>query len=172
MPIFYDKLVDQVEDLLPDFYREDGPRFVSFLKAYFEFLEKGQLVYKDAVEFDYIGLEDGTVAGEVYNADGQRGNLILEPQTYTPSSLTNVKIIYDRFDPEISQVTQFEVGEYIVGSQSGAIARVDVIGPSSNLYIEHFSESQFDVSKNTSPIISTKSLQPEVDAIDSNNLNK
>ncbi|MDP7366175.1 MAG: hypothetical protein QGH83_02770, partial [Candidatus Pacebacteria bacterium] len=134
MPIFYDKLVDQIEDLLPDFYQDDGPRFVSFLKAYFEFLEKGQLVYKDAAEVDYIGLEDGTVGGETFNADGQRGNLILEAQTFAPSSITNVKILYDRFDPGVSQATAFEVGEYIVGSQSGAIARVDVIGTSSNLY--------------------------------------
>ena len=153
MPIFYDKLVDQIEDLLPDFYQDDGPRFISFLKAYFEFLEKGQLVYKDAAELDYVGLEDGTVAGEAFNADGQRGNLILDSQTYAPSSITNVKIVYDRFDSAVSQATSFEIGEYIVGSQSGAIARVDVIGSSSNLFIEQFSEAQFDLSSQTTPII-------------------
>ena len=34
MPIFYDRIADQVEDLLPDFFQEDGPRFINFLKAY------------------------------------------------------------------------------------------------------------------------------------------
>ena len=95
MPIFYDRLVDQVEDLLPDFYREDGPRFVSFLKAYFEFLEKGQLIYKDAADIDYIGLEDGTTEGEALIADGTKGNLIQEAGTYAPASITNAKINYE-----------------------------------------------------------------------------
>ena len=35
MSIFYDRIADQVEELLPEFYREDGPRFISFIKAYF-----------------------------------------------------------------------------------------------------------------------------------------
>ena len=47
MPIFYDRMADQIEELLPEFYQADGPRFISFLKAYFEFLEKGQLIYKN-----------------------------------------------------------------------------------------------------------------------------
>ena len=95
MPIFYDRLADQVEDLLPEFYREEGPQFITFLKSYFEFLEKGQLVYKDAADIDYIGLEDGTVAGEALNADGQRGNMLQESGTFAPSSLANVKINYE-----------------------------------------------------------------------------
>ena len=52
MPIFHDRLADQIEELLPEFYQEEGPRFVSFLKSYFEFLEKGQLIYKDAADID------------------------------------------------------------------------------------------------------------------------
>ena len=55
MPIFHDRIADQIEELLPEFYQDDGPRFVSFLKSYFEFLEKGQLIYKDAADIDYIG---------------------------------------------------------------------------------------------------------------------
>ena len=78
MPIFHDRIADQVEELLPEFYQKDGPRFVSFLKTYFEFLEKGQLVYKEAADIDYIGLEDGTTAGEAYNDSNERGNLLQE----------------------------------------------------------------------------------------------
>ena len=121
MPIFYDRIADQIEDLLPDFYREEGPRFITFLKAYFEFLEKGQLIYKDGADIDYIGLEDGTTEGEDYNADGQRGNMLQEPGTYAPSSITDAKINYEiDIDSQGVQKTSFELNEYVVGSSSGA----------------------------------------------------
>ena len=146
MPIFYDRIADQVEELLPEFYQADGPRFISFLKAYFEFLEKGQLIYKDAADIDYIGLEDGTVAGEAFNTDGQRGIMLQELGTYSPSSITNAKINYEHdVDTQGAQKTSFEKDEYVVGTTSGAIGRIDVIGTSSNLYIEQFSEAQFDI---------------------------
>ena len=146
MPIFYDRIADQVEELLPEFYREDGPRFVSFLKSYFEYLEKGQLIYKDAADIDYIGLEDGTVAGEAFNTDGQRGNMLQEVGTYAPSSITTARLNYEHdIDSGGAQKTSFEKDEYVVGNVSGAIGRIDVIGSSSNLYIEQFSEAQFEI---------------------------
>ena len=148
MPIFHNRIADQVEELLPDFYQKDGPRFVSFLKAYFEFLEKGQLVYKDAADIDYIGLEDGTTAGESFNSAGERGNLLQEPGTFAPSSLTSGKFNYEvDIDSGGTQKTSFEKGEFVVGSTTGAIGRIDVIGTSSNLYIEQFSEAQFDINE-------------------------
>jgi len=146
MPIFHDRIADQVEELLPEYYQKDGPRFVSFLKSYFEFLEKGQLVYKDAADIDYIGLEDGTVAGEELNAAGERGNLLQESGTYAPSSISSAKFNYEiDIDSGGVQKTSFEQGEYVVGNTTGALARIDVIGNSSNLYIEQFSETQFDI---------------------------
>ena len=146
MPIFHDRIADQVEELLPEFYQKDGPRFVSFLKSYFEFLEKGQLVYKDAADIDYIGLEDGTTAGEAFNDTGERGNLLQESGTYAPSSVTSAKFNYEiDVDSQGAQKTSFEAGEYVVGNSTGALARIDVIGNSSNLYIEQFSETQFDI---------------------------
>ena len=146
MPIFYDRIADQVEELLPEFYRDEAPRFISFLKSYFEFLEKGQLVYKDAADIDYIGLEDGTTAGEALNSAGERGNLLQEPGTYAPSSLSNAKFNYEiDIDSGGTQKTSFERDEFVVGSTTGAVGRIDVIGTSSNLYIEQFSETQFDI---------------------------
>ena len=148
MPIFHNRIADQVEELLPDFYQSDGPRFISFLKAYFEFLEKGQLIYKDAADIDYIGLEDGTTAGESFNSAGERGNLLQEPGTYAPSSITSAKFNYEvDIDSGGAQKTSFEKDEFVVGSTTGAIGRVDVIGTSSNLYIEQFSEAQFDINE-------------------------
>ena len=146
MPIFYDRIADQVEELLPEFYQDEAPRFISFLKSYFEFLEKGQLVYKDAADIDYIGLEDGTTAGEALNSAGERGNLLQEPGTYAPSSLPNAKFNYEiDIDSGGTQKTSFERDEFVVGSTTGAVGRIDVIGTSSNLYIEQFSETQFDI---------------------------
>ena len=145
MPIFHDRIADQIEELLPEFYQEEGPRFVSFLKSYFEFLEKGQLIYKDAADIDYIGLEDGTVAGEEFNSAGERGNLLQESGTYAPSSLTSAKFNYEiDIDSGGAQKTSFEKNEYVFGETSGALGRIDVIGSSSNLYIEQFSEAQFE----------------------------
>ena len=146
MPIFHNRIADQVEELLPEFYQEEGPRFVSFLKSYFEFLEKGQLVYKDAADIDFIGLEDGTTAGEAFNSAGERGNLLQESGTYAPSSVTSARFNYEiDIDSGGAQKTSFTKGEYVVGNTTGALARVDVIGNSSNLYIEQFSETQFDI---------------------------
>ena len=146
MPIFHDRIADQVEELLPEFYQKDGPRFVSFIKSYFEFLEKGQLVYKEAADIDYIGLEDGTTAGEAFNSAGERGNLLQESGTYAPSSVTSAKFNYEiDIDSGGVQKTSFEKDEFVVGSTTGAIGRIDVIGNSSNLYIEQFSEAQFDI---------------------------
>jgi hypothetical protein len=146
MPIFHDRIADQVEELLPEFFQEEGPRFVSFIKSYFEFLEKGQLIYKDAADIDYIGLEDGTITGEEFNSSGERGNLLQEFGTYAPSSLTSAKFNYEiDVDSGGIQKTSFEKDEFVVGSTSGALGRIDVIGTSSNLYIEQFSEAQFDI---------------------------
>ena len=148
MPIFHDRIADQVEELLPEFYQKDGPRFVSFIKSYFEFLEKGQLVYKEAADIDYIGLEDGTTAGEAFNSAGERGNLLQESGTYAPSSVTSAKFNYEiDIDSGGVQKTSFEKDEFVVGSTTGAIGRIDVIGNSSNLYIEQFSEAQFDINE-------------------------
>jgi hypothetical protein len=149
MPIFHDRIADQVEELLPEFFQEEGPRFVSFIKSYFEFLEKGQLIYKDAADVDYIGLEDGTIAGEEFNSAGERGNLLQESGTYAPSSITSARFNYEididqQDNPKVAK-TSFEKNEFVVGSTSGALGRIDVIGTSSNLYIEQFSEAQFDI---------------------------
>jgi len=146
MPIFHDRIADQVEELLPDYYQKDGPRFVSFIKSYFEFLEKGQLIYKEGADIDYIGLEDGTIAGEAFNESGERGNLLQESGTYAPSSVSSAKFNYEiDIDSGGTQKTSFEKDEFVVGSTTGAIGRIEVIGTSSNLYIEQFGEAQFDI---------------------------
>ena len=61
-----------------------------------------------------------------------------------------------------AQKTSFEVGEYIVGSSTGAVGRIDVIGSSSNLYIEQFSETQFDIDETI--VGKSSGMQAKVDS--------
>ena len=46
MPILNDRIVDQIDELLPEYISEEGQGLKKFLSAYFDFLEKGILVYQ------------------------------------------------------------------------------------------------------------------------------
>ena len=50
---------DQLHELLPEYMQEEGQGFQKFLTAYFDFLEKGILIYKEGTDLEQIGLEDG-----------------------------------------------------------------------------------------------------------------
>ena len=54
----YRKLSSQIESQFPEFIREEGPKFVLFLKAYFEYLEQDRKA-GDATRglFDYIDID-------------------------------------------------------------------------------------------------------------------
>ena len=52
--------------------------------------------------------------------------------------------MYEQNNLGQTQTGSWEIGEYVVGSTSGATARIDVIGNTSNkLYCEIFTEAQF-----------------------------
>ena len=132
MPILNDRLTDQLHELLPEYMNEEGQGFKKFLTAYFDFLEKGILIYEQGTDLELIGLEDG------------EGSLLQERGTFDPSPLSKAKFIYERNTNLQTQTGSWEIGEYVVGSISGATARIDVIGESTNkLYVEVFTESQF-----------------------------
>ena len=59
MPILNDRIVDQIDELLPEYINEEGQGLKKFLSAYFDFLEKGILIYESGTELETIGLEDG-----------------------------------------------------------------------------------------------------------------
>ena len=40
MQDIHDKIAFLIEEQFPDFYHEDGPNLIDFVKAYFEFLEE------------------------------------------------------------------------------------------------------------------------------------
>ncbi len=132
MPILNDRIVDQIDELLPEYISEEGQGLKSFLSAYFDFLEKGILIYEQGTDLDTIGLEDG------------EGAVLQETATFSPSPLDKAKFLYEQNNLGQIQTGSWEIGEYVVGSTSGATARIDVIGNTSNkLYIEMFTESQF-----------------------------
>ena len=132
MPILNDRIVDQIDELLPEYISEEGQGLKKFLTAYFDFLEKGILIYEQGTDLDTIGLEDG------------EGAVIQETATFSPSPLDKAKLLYEQNNLGQSQTGSWEIGEYVVGSTSGATARIDVIGNTSNkLYCEIFTEAQF-----------------------------
>ena len=133
MPILNDRIVDQIDELLPEYVNEEGQGLKKFLTAYFDFLEKGILIHKEGEDLDTIGLEDG------------EGSLLQQDRTFSPSPLDSAKFLYERdIVTDQTQTGFWENGEYVVGSTSGATARIDVVGQTSNkLYVEVFTESQF-----------------------------
>ena len=133
MPILHDRIRDQLHELLPNFMHDEGPGFQTFLEAYFDFLEKGILVYKEGTELETVGLEDG------------EGAIVQETATYSPSPVVTTKFLLEKNSATgLTQQGSWEVGEYVVGSTSGATARIDVLGnDNSKLYIELFTESHF-----------------------------
>ena len=132
MPILNDRIVDQIDELLPEYISEEGQGFKKFLSAYFDFLEKGILIFEQGTDLATIGLEDG------------EGSVLQETATFSPSPLDKAKFLYELNDQGQTQTGSWEIGEYVVGSTSGATARIDVIGNTSNkLYCEVFTEAQF-----------------------------
>ena len=133
MPILHDRIKDQLSELLPNYMSEEGQGFQTFLEAYFDFLEKGILVYKEGTELETVALEDGD------------GSLVQETATYAPSPVVTTKFLLEKNSAtNTTQQGSWQVGEYVVGSTSGATARIDVLGNgNSKLYIELFTESHF-----------------------------
>ncbi len=135
MPILNDRIVDQIDELLPEYINEEGQGLKRFMSAYFDFLEKGILIHKQGTDLDTIGLEDG------------EGAILQENATFSPSPISSAKILKEQLgigEGSATQTGSWEIGEYVVGSTSGATARIDVIGNTSNkLYIEVFTEAQF-----------------------------
>ena len=132
MPILNTRITDQLHELLPEYMNEEGQGFKKFITAYFDFLEKGILIYEKGTDLEKVGLEDG------------EGSLLQEDQTFSPSPISKARFLYEQNTTGTTQTGSWEVGEYVVGSTSGATARIDVIGDETNkLYIEVFTEAQF-----------------------------
>ena len=132
MPILNDRITDQLHELLPEYMNEEGQGFKQFITAYFDFLEKGILIFEQGIDLETIGLEDG------------EGAVLQETKTFSPSPLEKAKLLFEQNTVGQTQTGSWEIGEYVVGSTSGATARIDVLATVDNkLYVETFTEAQF-----------------------------
>ena len=129
-----DKLSHRLHDLLPDFVQSESPEFVAFLEAYFEFLQNEIITLSSQTEIQGILIEDGT------------GSMLLEPATTSPSpdSLTSKIRIESNLVDSAGNVkyTPFTKGEYVVGSISKSVAKINVINGLS-FYVETIHGSGF-----------------------------
>ena len=98
MPILNDRIVDQIDELLPEYINEDGQGLKRFLTAYFDFLEKGILIFEQGTDLDTIGLEDG------------EGSVLQETETFSPSPLEKAKFLYEQNNLQQTQTGSWEIG--------------------------------------------------------------
>ena len=132
MPILNDRITDQIHELLPEYMNEEGQGFKQFITAYFDFLEKGILIFEQGTDLEKIGLEDG------------EGSVLQETATFSPSPLDKAKFLYEQNSLGTTQTGSWEIGEYVVGSTSGATARIDVIGNNDNkLFVKYLPKHNF-----------------------------
>ena len=123
-----DRLTNRLPSILPEHIREDAPIFEDFLSAYFEYLESEIITLEDTLELSGIELEEGTMVGP--------GNLIFEDESQILIPRTSITD-----NPEAEPIA---VGEYIVGSNSGSVAKVTVRS-GNTLYVDTISGTGFAI---------------------------
>ena len=125
MSTLKDKVSLQIENQLPDFVQSENPNFISFMKAYYEFMESAELQLTSLGSVDSIIMEQQAPEATILNF------IILEDTNrYRP----------DEKDKILLQDTTngaFVNGEIITGQTSNATAtvRVEDINAGSRLFI-------------------------------------
>jgi hypothetical protein len=144
MAKFFNKISNLITSQVPDFVLEDHPKFVEFLKSYYNFMESAELTVEGTETTDGIRLETETNQENnlILNAskiDGDRtsldagGKILLEESIFgkftrgeiirggtskaTATVLTE-DLVNDRLF--ISAQDKFIIGETIIGLSSGA----------------------------------------------------
>ena len=127
-----ERLSYRLPSLLPEYLKSEAPAFESFLKAYFEFLEAEVLTLTEQGDLDGIANEDGT------------GSIFLETATVSPSPDKDTsKIIFEQTATNRNaSADPFTIGEYVVGSKSKSVAKVEVIN-GNVLYLKSVSGNGF-----------------------------
>ena len=124
-----DRLSYRLPSLLPEYLRDEGPVLELFLKAYFEYLEAEILVLSTVSHIDGIANEDGT------------GSIFLESATVSPSpDEDSSRILHERTGD--SYASPFRIGEYVVGTKSKSVAKIEVVN-GSTLYLKSISGNGF-----------------------------
>jgi hypothetical protein len=126
-----DSLSSRLPNLLPEFVREESPALEAFLKSYFEYLEAEIITLSSQSVLDNLSLEDGI------------GDLLLESDTsFSPTSESS-KIITEQsvLNPTLN-ASPFTKGEFIVGSKSKSVARIDIV-IDNKIYVDTISGNGF-----------------------------
>ena len=122
MADFKDKISNLIESQVPDFVLEDHPLFLDFVKAYYQLMESAEIQLTNIGDPDHIVLE-GTTAGKTVidgtniNKDDSGDNFLLEDTSYG----------------------DFQNGETITGSTSGATATILIedVDAGARLFVTH-----------------------------------
>ena len=136
-PDLVNKVSTQIDGQLPQFIADDHPRFSSFLKSYYQYLESGELQL--TVDIDNVLLEV-TTATNLLREDGGRvvtesgagttGKFVVnETITGGTSKATATVLVEDlghATKPRLFITSQqkFETGETVTGGTSGATGTV------------------------------------------------
>ena len=153
MAKFDNKISNLVNTQLPDFVVDDHPKFVEFLKTYFQFMEAAELSVTSIESTDGITLENQTgVANNLVLDGGSLGaehtqldlgdKIILEDSSFGKftyqetvtgaTSKATATILAEDLDNNrlfISAQDKFIIGETITGGTSGAQAVVNTYRP-------------------------------------------
>jgi len=144
-----------VENQLPDFVRSENPNFVSFMKAYYEFMESAELKLTTLGSVDSIISESQAVGVTTLNY------IILEDTNlYRPGET-------DTILTEDTTAGAFVNGETIIGqtSKATAVVQVEDINANSRLFISSQNDFLIDEqvigsTSNASGIISDYTANP------------
>jgi hypothetical protein len=122
MADFKDKISNLIESQVPDFVLEDHPLFLDFVKAYYQLMESAEITLTNIGDPDHIVLEGSTagktvIDGTNNNKDDSGDNFLLEDTSYG----------------------DFQNGETITGSTSGATATVLIedVDAGARLFVTH-----------------------------------
>ena len=122
MADFKDKISNLIESQVPDFVLEDHPLFLDFVKAYYQLMESAEITLTNIGDPDHIVLEGSTagktvIDGTNNNKDDSGDNFLLENTSYG----------------------DFQNGETITGSTSGATATVLIedVDAGARLFVTH-----------------------------------
>ena len=120
-----DKVSLQIETQMPDFVQAENPNFISFMKAYYEFMESAELKLTSLGSIDSMIMENQPIGSTILNY------VILEDTNLYRPGQTNTVLMED------TTTGAFVNDETIVGqtSKATAVVRVEDINPNSRLFI-------------------------------------
>ena len=131
------KISPLIEGQVPDFVQADHPKFVSFVKSFYQFLEAAELIVtvtidsirQETVSTSFI-LSEGDVPVKINTetGTGTTGKFVANETITGSTSKATATVLVDDLGNKrlfISSQQKFEVGETITGSTSDATATID-----------------------------------------------